>query len=102
VIRAQRFRRWYRDRVAELFRDVDIVLAPATPGPAPLLGDAAGRAQLGIYTQPLSFIGLPIVVAPRRLPGELPVGVQIVAAPWREEAALRVARVLEREGVAVV
>ncbi len=100
VVRAQRFRRWYRDRVAALFCEVDIVLAPATPGPAPAIGDAEGRAVLGIYTQPLSFIGLPVVVAPLRRAGELPLGVQIVAAPWCEAAALRVARALERDGVA--
>ena len=32
------------------------------------------------------------------LPG-LPIGVQIIAAPWREDIALRVAAALEREGV---
>ena len=33
-------------------------------------------------------------------PGALPLGVQIVAAPWREDLALRVAFELERMGVA--
>jgi aspartyl-tRNA(Asn)/glutamyl-tRNA(Gln) amidotransferase subunit A len=41
-----------------------------------------------------------VVVAPLRRAGELPLGVQIVAAPWCEAAALRVARALERDGVA--
>ncbi len=31
IERAQRFRRWYRAAVLELFRDVDVILAPATP-----------------------------------------------------------------------
>ncbi len=57
------------------------------------------RPYLGVYTQPLSFIGLPIVAVPLRPAGGLPIGVQIVAAPWRESAALRVARALERDGV---
>ena len=108
VLRAQRFRRWYRERVLALFRDVDIILAPATPCAAPRLGqetieiDGAtvpARPFIGVYTQPLSFIGLPIVAAPLRQPGELPIAVQIVAAPWREADALRVARALERDGV---
>ena len=57
------------------------------------------RPYLGVYTQPLSFIGLPIVAVPLRPAGELPIGVQIVAAPWRESDALRVARALERDGI---
>jgi len=108
VLRAQRFRRWYREQVLALFRDVDILLAPATPGPAPRIGQETieidgvavpMRPFIGVYTQPLSFIGLPIVAAPLRKPGELPIGVQIIAAPWREADALRVARALERDGV---
>lgn len=88
-----------------LFRDVDILLAPATPCPAPLIGQEAidingeampVRPHLGIYTQPISFLGLPVVVVPLRPDDGLPIGVQIIAAPWREADALRVAGALER------
>jgi AtzE family amidohydrolase len=109
VVQAQRFRRWYRQQVREIFHDVDIILAPATPCSAPLLGEEhvmtingvpmTARQHLGMFTQPLSFIGLPIVVVPVRDVGALPIGVQIVAAPWREIDALRLARRLERDGV---
>jgi 1-carboxybiuret hydrolase len=108
VLRAQRFRRWYRERVLELFGEVDILLAPVTPCHAPRIGQETieidgvtvpSRPFIGVYTQPLSFIGLPIVAAPLRRAGELPIGVQIIAPPWREADALCVARVLEREGV---
>jgi aspartyl-tRNA(Asn)/glutamyl-tRNA(Gln) amidotransferase subunit A len=108
VLRAQRFRRWYRERVSELFREIDILLAPATPCAAPEIGQETieidgqivpSRPYIGVYTQPLSFIGLPIVAAPLRLSGHLPIAVQIIAAPWREADALRVARALERDGV---
>ena len=37
-VRAQRFRAWYRARVAEAFREVDVLLAPTTPWPAPAIG----------------------------------------------------------------
>jgi aspartyl-tRNA(Asn)/glutamyl-tRNA(Gln) amidotransferase subunit A len=109
VIRAQRFRSWYRNQVLKLFETVDIVIAPATPCRAPRIGQAAFvldgktlpvRPSLGLFTQPLSFVGLPVVAAPVRLDEGLPLGVQIVAAPWHEARALRVARWLEREGVA--
>jgi aspartyl-tRNA(Asn)/glutamyl-tRNA(Gln) amidotransferase subunit A len=56
------------------------------------------RANLGIYTQPISFIGLPVVAVPVPLK-PMPIGVQIIAAPWREDVALKVARTLERAGV---
>jgi aspartyl-tRNA(Asn)/glutamyl-tRNA(Gln) amidotransferase subunit A len=107
VNKAQKFRRWYRARVLELFAEVDVILAPATPCTAPLIGqqtfvldgvELPVRANLGIYTQPISFIGLPVVAVPVPLQ-PLPVGVQIIAAPWREDVALKVARTLERAGV---
>ena len=56
------------------------------------------RANLGIYTQPISFIGLPVVAVPVPLT-PLPIGVQIIAAPWREDIALRIAHALEQAGV---
>ncbi len=108
-VQAQRFRRWFRNQVLAAFRDIDILLAPATPCTAPQLGqqtmDLGGvamavRPNLGLFTQPLSLIGLPVVVAPAPHGGKLPIGVQIVAAPWRESDAMRVAHELERRGIA--
>jgi 1-carboxybiuret hydrolase len=106
VIRAQKFRRWYQAQVLELFEEVDAVLLPATPCTAPRIGqetftldgvEMPVRANLGIYTQPISFIGLPVVAVPVPLT-PLPIAVQIVAAPWREDVALRVAYALEKNG----
>ena len=107
VTRAQKFRRWYRGEVLKLFEHVDAILAPATPCAAPLIGqqrlhlDGAEvplRPNIGIYTQPISFIGLPVVAVPVPLE-PLPIGVQIIAAPWREDVALRIAYALEQAGV---
>jgi Asp-tRNA(Asn)/Glu-tRNA(Gln) amidotransferase A subunit family amidase len=107
-LQAQRFRRWYHDRVMELFGGVDIILAPATPCTAPPIGqqtmmldgvEMLVRPNIGIFTQPLSFIGLPIVAVPVQRPGGLPIGVQVIAAPGREDLALRVAAELESSGV---
>ncbi len=108
VDRAQKFRRWYRARVLELFKSVDVIVAPATPCIAPKLGQATFvldgvelpvRANIGIHTQPISFIGLPVVAVPVPLQ-PMPIGVQIIAAPWRDDVALCVAHALERMGVA--
>ena len=95
-----------------VFANVDVILALATPITAPKLGqktftfngvEMPVRAHLGLYTQPLSFIGLPVVTVPMpRAPGELPLGLQVIAAPWNEVAALRVARELERRFAGLV
>jgi aspartyl-tRNA(Asn)/glutamyl-tRNA(Gln) amidotransferase subunit A len=107
VMKAQKFRRWYRGEVLKLFAEVDAIVAPATPCTAPLIGqqtfmfgdtELPVRANLGIYTQPISFIGLPVVAVPVPLE-PLPMGVQIIAAPWREDIVLRIAHALEMKGV---
>src|SRR5436190_3879444 len=104
VVKAQKFRRWYREQVLALFEDVDAILAPATPSAAPRIGqqtmlldgqEVPLRPNIGIFTQPISFIGLPVVAVPVPL-APLPVGVQIIAAPWREDIALRIAHALEK------
>jgi AtzE family amidohydrolase len=111
--RAQRFRRLYRDRVHALFRDWDVLIAPATPVAATPVGtewiDINGtrypcRPSIGLLTQPISFSGCPVVAAPLwpSGTGDLPIGVQLIAAPWREDLALRVAQVLADAGVAHV
>jgi aspartyl-tRNA(Asn)/glutamyl-tRNA(Gln) amidotransferase subunit A len=58
------------------------------------------RANMGLYTQPISFIGLPVVAVPVPL-SPLPIGVQIITAPWREDIALRIAFALEKMGACV-
>ena len=110
VAKAQKFRRLFRDRVAALFQEVDAIIAPATPCRAPLIGqktimidgvESAVRANLGVFTQPISFIGLPVVCVPTWTAGEsLPIGVQIIAPAWREDLALRIAHALESGGLA--
>ncbi|BAY75613.1 amidase [Nostoc linckia NIES-25] len=107
-LQAQRFRRWYRDRVREVFQNVDIILAPTTPISAPLIGQKTMildgeeiliRPHLGLFTQPLSFIGLPVLSVPIQRPNALPLGVQLIAAPYNEALIFQVAAVLEAKGV---
>ncbi|WP_439574143.1 AtzE family amidohydrolase [Phreatobacter sp.] len=109
VANAQKVRRAYRAAILDLFREVDVILAPATPTRAPAIGQKVFeldgqqvpvRANLGLFTQPFSFVGLPIMAVPVWTEGErLPIGVQVIAAPWREDIAVRVAGHLERAGV---
>ena len=112
-LRAQRFRRVYRDKVNALFKDWDVLLTAATPVTAPTIGtewlDINGvqqpcRASMGVLTQPISFVGCPVVAAPMWPTGAggLPLGVQVIAAPWREDLAFRAAQWLSDAGVAFV
>ncbi|MFY2641196.1 AtzE family amidohydrolase [Achromobacter insuavis] len=112
---AQRIRhRVYREALS-LFERYDVLIAPATPVPATPIGTTSltlagqtlpARASMGLLTQPISCIGLPVCAAPV-WPGigadaHLPLGVQLIAAPWREADCLLAAQRLEQAGVAVV
>ena len=105
---AQRFRRWFHAEVMKLFAETDIIIAAATPVSATPIGaetfdlngvQVPARPSMGLLTQPVSFIGLPVVTVPVFQAGKLPLGVQIIAAPWCEGNALRVSAALERAGI---
>ncbi|NEQ43341.1 MAG: AtzE family amidohydrolase [Leptolyngbya sp. SIOISBB] len=107
-LQAQRLRRWFQMQVRAVFEQVDILIAPTTPCIAPFIDQETMmidgqpvlvRPHLGLYTQPLSFIGLPALSVPVSQAGSLPVGVQIVAAPYQEAKILQVARWLEAHQV---
>lgn len=102
-IQAQKFRSWYRRQLQQIFSQVDIILAPTTPCVATTIGqetiNIAGeeiliRPHLGRFTQPLSFIGLPVLSIPVKQSTLLPLGVQIIAAPDHESLIMRVAKAL--------
>jgi AtzE family amidohydrolase len=109
VVHAQRLRALFKAQAAALFADWDILVAPATPTAATPIGqemlEADGatvplRPNLGVYTQPISCIGLPVLAVPvQNAAGKLPIGVQLIAAPWAETKLFRAAAQLERDGV---
>lgn len=105
---AQRFRAWFRDQTLPVFDQFDLLIAPATPCCATLIGqqtmDINGvslpvKASMGMLTQPISFLGLPVVTVPLPTTSGLPIGVQLIAAPWREDICLQAARLLEMQGI---
>jgi AtzE family amidohydrolase len=107
-LQAQEFRRWFRALMRSLFETVDVIIAPATPFPAPLIGQREAvvdgktvptQAYLGVYTQPISFAGLPVLTIPVAGDG-LPLGVQLIATHNACGTLLRVAAELERRGLA--
>lgn len=105
---AQAFRADYRARIEALVADYDVLLAPATPTVAPLVEDprividgalSPARADLGIHTQPISFIGLPSLAVPLYRPGQLPIGLQLIGGPGCEADLFAFAAMLEGQGV---
>ncbi|MDF2786202.1 MAG: amidase [Pantoea eucrina] len=105
---AQRFRRGFQQQVLSLFTHYDVLLAPATPCSATLIGQQnitlngeslSARATMGMLTQPLSFAGLPVCSVPMETAGGLPIGVQLIAAPGNEHLALRAAWALQQQGL---
>jgi len=107
VLQAHRFRSWYRQAWRQVFGRADVVIAAATAFGAMPLGqdtirlggrDMPLRPAYGLLVAPLSFIGVPVISVPVRPAGRMPLGVQLIAAPWREDHAFRVAAHLERQG----
>jgi amidase len=91
-----RLERWdaWRSSMLRLFADFDVLLCPVYVGPAPLHGQF--ERPSGAYTQLFDLTGWPsTVVRAGTSPEGLPIGVQCVAHPWREDVSLAVARHLE-------
>jgi amidase len=81
----------------------DIVVCPVAPGPAPLHNQAPAEGEGGTaegyswlnYASTYSVAGLPVAVVPAGEESGLPIGVQIVANPFRDDIALAAARRVE-------
>ncbi len=107
-VQAQRFRRHAQQAFRALFANADVLIAPATPRSATKIGEQTMeingqplpiRASMGMLTQPISFLGLPVVTVPLRTAAGQPIGLQLIAAPFNEQACLRAARALEEQGI---
>jgi amidase len=88
--------RWdrYRSRMLAFARDFDVLLSPTDHHPAPF-HDEKDDYRFA-YTLPHSLTGWPCVVVRAGTSAEsMPIGVQVIASPWREEVALAVALHIE-------
>ncbi|WP_313689092.1 AtzE family amidohydrolase [Pantoea sp.] len=107
-VQAQRFRRHFQQQVLPLFDQFDVLIAPATPCSATTIGQETihingqhlpTRASMGMLTQPISFLGLPVCTVPLPTASGLPIGLQLIAAPFKEHLALRAAWALQQQGL---
>jgi amidase len=88
-------REWdaYRTQMLEWLAEVDVVLAPVAPSPAPTIGgDVDFR-----YTTPFSLTGWPCAVVRAGESDGLPIGVQLIAGPWLDHVALAAAAQIEAD-----
>lgn len=82
-----------RSRVIDLLEQVDVILGPAAPGPAPYGLAATGSPVL---SRPWQLLGLPVVTVPGHIgPGGLPLGLQVIGNPDRVATLLGIAQRIE-------
>ncbi|MEZ4985046.1 MAG: Asp-tRNA(Asn)/Glu-tRNA(Gln) amidotransferase subunit GatA [Saprospiraceae bacterium] len=92
--RAQKIRRLIADRMQAIFAEYDFIFLPTSPTPAwPLgesLSDPVAMYLMDIYTVAANMAGLPAISLPSGIhpPTGLPLGVQLMAAPFCEEELL--------------
>lgn len=108
-VRAQRFRSFFHTEISAAFAEYDVLVAAATPYAATKIGqrtividgvDVDVRPNVGVFTQPITLAGVPVVTVPVIEPGALPVGVQLIGRPGNESMLLALAEELERRGAA--
>ncbi|MCZ6873079.1 MAG: amidase [bacterium] len=89
-LRAQRLRRRFQEEVAERFDDLDVLLTPATPSPAPRDLTTTGDAS---FQAPWTYAGMPSIALPSGLnQAGMPLGIQLIAARCEEEKLLAAAK----------
>ena len=89
----------FRGRMLECMGDLDVLLCPVTPSPALLHEEMEGdNYLLWGFEAVFNLCGWPcVVVRAGTGPGGLPIGIQVAAAPWREDIALGVAAAIEAD-----
>ena len=110
-INAQRLRRRIRREFDRVWKEVDCLITPATPIPAPRIGDTTVRlggreedVRLAAtrLVRPVNALGYPALSLPCGLSAAgLPVGMQIIGPAFEEALVLRVGAALEDSGVGI-
>jgi aspartyl-tRNA(Asn)/glutamyl-tRNA(Gln) amidotransferase subunit A len=105
ALRAGRELQAIRHAICKIFDDVDVLLTPTAPIPPPAIADLREhpedlRPQELIMlrnTRPFNVWGIPAISVPCGFTKDgLPIGLQLAAAPWREDVLLQVAYAYEQ------
>lgn len=110
-INAQRIRRRLRAQFDKLWDDVDCILTPTTPNTAPAIGtqtirlggrDEDARLATTRLVRGINVLGIPALSIPCGLSSTgLPIGLQILGAPFDEATILGVGAAMEDGGVGI-
>ncbi len=87
----------YRSRMIGFMQSYDVMLGPAAPVPAALHHHGYdGFPESGSYSHAYNLAGWPaLVIRGGTSPEGLPLGIQVISAPWREDVVLAVGAYLE-------
>jgi aspartyl-tRNA(Asn)/glutamyl-tRNA(Gln) amidotransferase subunit A len=98
-VRAQKIRTLIKRDFDEAWSKVDIVLTPATPGPAFAPGDITDPVEMylcDIFTVTVNMAGLPGIAVPGGLSEDgLPLALQLIGRPFDEETLFRAGKAIE-------
>jgi aspartyl-tRNA(Asn)/glutamyl-tRNA(Gln) amidotransferase subunit A len=89
---ATRHRRELQEKLARVMTDVDLLILPSTPGPAPLIKDVSsyGLFEIPNFTMPFNVVGTPALsLCNGYSAGGLPLSLQIVGRPFEDATVLR-------------
>jgi aspartyl-tRNA(Asn)/glutamyl-tRNA(Gln) amidotransferase subunit A len=99
-IRAQKLRSLIAHDFAEAYKKCDVLLTPATPGPAFAVGsksaDPVAMYLNDVFTVTVNLAGLPAIAVPAGLTADgLPLGLQVIGKAFDEATVLRAGRAIE-------
>ncbi len=99
--KAQKVRSLIKNDFDIAFKDVDVMLTPATPSPAFAPGEITDPVQMylnDIFTVTVNMAGLPGISVPAGLSADgLPLGLQLIGKAFDEETLFRTAGVIEED-----
>jgi aspartyl-tRNA(Asn)/glutamyl-tRNA(Gln) amidotransferase subunit A len=96
---ATRHRRELQEKLARVMTDVDLLILPSTPGPAPLIKDVSsyGLFEIPNFFPPFNVGGTPALSLCNGYSADgLPLSLQIVGRPFEDAAVLRAGYAYEK------
>jgi aspartyl-tRNA(Asn)/glutamyl-tRNA(Gln) amidotransferase subunit A len=105
VVRASGELQASRDAIGQIFNEVDVLLTPTVPVPPPVIADLRQHPEdlrprelvMLRNTRPFNVWGIPTISIPCGFTKDgLPIGLQLAAAPWREDVVLQAAHAYEQ------
>ena len=100
-VKAQKTRHMIKDQYEKIFEDADLILSPIAPGIAPKVGELENPMDMylsDLYSISVNLAGLPALSLPISKSSEnMPVGLQLIAAPYDEQTLFDGSLSLEKE-----